>query len=232
MGRCEGYVAARGGTQARSKRWLVFIVLLTADISSNFVCEIPNLWIPLFHIYKRGNTLKRLHVKVLSLVYLHNKVYTVSEQDKQSSMCLLVFTIVIMGRLEFMWTWQKGWNIHASGKFIVNNHSALTLNCPQTLNLWTRWDTVHSRNPTFIWQMWKQYSENSVMWRGASAFNETLWMIKFSILTCGAVCYTMSPILLLRSQTSQHDRLKYNRKQTSVQSFSLWQRKTQSEAVM
>lgn len=31
-----------GGTQARRKRWLVFIVLLTADISPNFVCEIPN----------------------------------------------------------------------------------------------------------------------------------------------------------------------------------------------
>lgn len=42
----------------------------------------------------------------------------------------------------------------------------------------------------------------------------------------------VTAILPLRSQTSQYERLKYKRKQTSLQSFNLWQRKTQAEAVM
>ena len=43
------YVAVRGGTQARRERWLVFIVLLTADISANFVREIPSFWSSVCH---------------------------------------------------------------------------------------------------------------------------------------------------------------------------------------
>lgn len=58
----------------------------------------------------------------------------------------------------------------------------------------------------------------------------------FLFLSCtlgyAALWQPVTAILPLRSQTSQYERLKYKRKQTSLQSFNLRQRKTQAEAVM
>lgn len=54
----------------------------------------------------------------------------------------------------------------------------------------------------------------------------------FCTLAYATLWQAVTAILSLRSQTSQYERLKYKRKQTSLQSFHLQQRKTQGEAVM
>lgn len=65
-----------------------------------------------------------------------------------------------------------------------------------------------------------------------SAFLCHLSFFFFCTLAYATLWQAVTAILSLRSQTSQYERLKYKRKQTSLQSFHLQQRKTQGEAVM
>lgn len=140
------YVAVSGGTQARSKRWLVFIVLLTADISANFVCEIPNPWSSVCLCWEASNSTK---------TPLCNGV-GYCPQPTYITQCILK-----LSRKNNVFTSYHGHGVAGpqsalmSLHSLLNNHANPTFNCPQQSSLWSHWATICSRSLKLIGQIRK-----------------------------------------------------------------------------